>query len=307
MRILFMGTPDFAVSALKALVDAGHDVVGVVSQPDKPQGRKMVLTPPPVKVFAQERGISVYQPKSLKDGALLPVLEALCPELIVVVAYGKLLPGYVLSFPKHGCVNVHASLLPKYRGAAPIVWAIVNGETETGVTTMQMDAGLDTGDMLVVKKTKIDDGDTAETLTRRLAALGGEALLETICQMQAVTLLPAAQDEAKQTYAPILTKEMGRVDWSRSAREVFNQVRGMNTWPVAYSTIEGKKFKIFSCRETEGVGVPGKVLSAGPEGFVVACGEKSVEILEFQFDGKKRTNAKAYFLGNRIAPGAVCQ
>lgn len=187
------------------------------------------------------------------------------------------------------------------------MWSIVNGEAETGVTTMQMDAGLDTGDMLVVKKTKIEDSDTAETLTGRLAALGGEALLETICQIEAGELSTAAQDEAKQTYAPILTKEMGRVDWNRSARQVFNQVRGMNTWPVAYSTIEGKKFKIFSCRMKEEGGAPGEVLSAGPEGFVVACGAGSVEILEFQFDGKKRTTATAYFLGNRIAIGAVCQ
>ena len=222
MRVVFMGTPDFAVDCLDILVEKGHEVVGVFSQPDKPQGRKQIMTPPAVKARALELGLDVYQPASFKDGEAAELLEKLAPELIVVVAYGKLIPQRVLDIPKYGCVNVHASLLPKLRGAAPIQWSVINGEKETGVTTMQLDAGLDTGDILLVKKTDILPDETSGELFDRLKVLGAELLIETMDAIENGTLTPVKQDDSQSTYASMLDKRLSPVDWSKSAQQVHD-------------------------------------------------------------------------------------
>ena len=221
MRILFMGTPDFAAASLKAMTDAGLDVVGVVSQPDRPKGRGHKLVPTDVKAAALEAGIeNIYQPEKLRNGELQPVLDKLKPELIVVVAYGKILPDYIIDYPKYGCINVHASLLPKYRGAGPIQWAIINGEKVTGVTTMKMDSGLDTGDMLLKAETKIGEYETAEELFDRLAVIGGDLLLKTIDGLEKGSITPTPQNDKEHTYAPMISRETGVIDWSKSAREI---------------------------------------------------------------------------------------
>ena len=219
MRILFMGTPDFAAASLKAMTDAGLDVVGVVSQPDRPKGRGHKLVPTDVKAAALEAGIeNIYQPEKLRNGELQPVLDKLKPELIVVVAYGKILPDYIIDYPKYGCINVHASLLPKYRGAGPIQWAIINGEKVTGVTTMKMDSGLDTGDMLLKAETEIGEYETAEELFERLAVIGGDLLLKTIDGLEKGSITPTPQNDKEHTYAPMISRETGVIDWSKSAR-----------------------------------------------------------------------------------------
>ena len=246
MNILFMGTPDFAAESLKTLLDNGYNVTGVVTQPDKPRGRGHKLMPPEVKVVALEHGIEVYQPERLKNGELNEVLEKCTPDVIVVVAYGRILPKYVLEYAKYGCINVHASLLPKYRGAAPIQWAIINGEKQTGVTTMQMDEGLDTGDMLIKKTLEIGDEETAEQLFDRLAKLGGEVLIETLVGIKNNTLTPEKQNHAEHTYAPVIKKEMALIDWAKSAAEIKNLVYGMNSWPLAYTFYKGEPLKIIT-------------------------------------------------------------
>ena len=226
MRILFMGTPDFAAASLKAMTDAGLDVVGVVSQPDRPKGRGHKLVPTDVKAAALEAGIeNIYQPEKLRNGELQPVLDELKPELIVVVAYGKILPDYIIDYPKYGCVNVHASLLPKYRGAGPIQWAIINGEKVTGVTTMKMDSGLDTGDMLLKAETEIGEYETAEELFDRLAVIGGDLLLKTIDGLEKGSITPTPQNDEEHTYAPMISRETGVIDWSKSAREISKLIR----------------------------------------------------------------------------------
>ena len=227
MRILFMGTPDFAAASLKAMTDAGLDVVGVVSQPDRPKGRGHKLVPTDVKAAALEAGIeNIYQPEKLRNGELQPVLDKLKPELIVVVAYGKILPDYIIDYPKYGCVNVHASLLPKYRGAGPIQWAIINGEKVTGVTTMKMDSGLDTGDMLLKAETEIGEYETAEELFDRLAVIGGDLLLKTIDGLEKGSITPTPQNDDEHTYAPMISRETGVIDWSKSAREISKLICG---------------------------------------------------------------------------------
>ena len=308
MRILFMGTPDFAEICLNRLIEAGENVVGVISQPDKPQGRKMILTPPPVKLLAEKHGIPVYQPKTLKDSAISDLLDELCPDIIAVVAYGKILPRYVLDFPAYGCVNIHASLLPKLRGAAPIQWSIIRGEKETGVTSMYMSEGLDTGDMILRKKTEILPEETAEELFDRLAELGGELLIETLHAIREGTAVRTVQDDGESTYAPILTRENGHVDFSKSAETIHNLVRGLYSWPCAYSFYKGKKFKILACRIAEGSGKPGEVLKASAkDGLIVAAGEGAIRITELQFEGKKRMSASDYFAGNQMDPGEILE
>ena len=248
MKIVFMGTPDFAVDCLEALVNSEHEVVAVFSQPDKPQGRKQILTAPEVKVCAQKYNIPVYQPATLKNGEAAELLRELAPELIVVVAYGKLIPQEILDIPKYGCVNVHGSLLPELRGAAPIQWAVINGLEETGVTTMQLDAGLDTGDVLLVKKTKIEENETSGELFDRLKVLGSEVLMETIEAMLKGELKPEKQDDSKSTYASMLNKSFSPVDWSKSAKDVHNHIRGLEPWPVATTVINGRPVKLFGSR-----------------------------------------------------------
>lgn len=308
MRMVFMGTPDFAVSSLERLIADGHDIVGVFTQPDKPQGRKMKLTPPPVKQLALTHNIPVFQPDTFKDESQLALLQELDPEVIVVVAYGKLLPGYVLDLPKYGCINVHGSLLPKYRGAAPVQWMVLNGETTAGVTTMYMDRGLDTGDILLVSETEVGENETAGELFDRLAAMGADLISETINRLpEGIERKP--QDDSQSTYVSVLDKRMSVVDWSKSAQEVHNLIRGLDPWPVAVTTRGEVRLKLFQSRLTgKATSLPaGSVTEADPKkGLFVACGDGQVlQITEIQMVGKKRMSAGDYLRGHGIEPGTV--
>ena len=286
MKVLFMGTPDFAVESLRALISAKHQVCGVVCQPDKPKGRGNKMAMPPVKEEALACGIPVYQPNTLKNGELKPVLEKEQPDVIAVAAYGKLLPAYVLDMPRYGCVNVHGSVLPKYRGAAPIQWAVINGEKETGITTMQMNQGLDTGDILLIKKTAIGPEETAEQLFERLAVLGGQALLETLDGLENGSIHPVPQNHEESTYAPMISKAMAQIDWTKGKNEILNLIRGMNSWPMAYTTYEGQLVKVIRAEAAEGSGTPGSILGVVKQhGLKVACGDGAVVIRELQFAG----------------------
>lgn len=308
MRMVFMGTPDFAVNSLERLIADGHDIVGVFTQPDKPQGRKMKLTPPPVKQLALTHNIPVFQPDTFKNESQLALLQELNPEVIVVVAYGKLLPGYVLDLPKYGCINVHGSLLPKYRGAAPVQWMVLNGETTAGVTTMYMDRGLDTGDILLVSETEVGENETAGELFDRLAAMGADLISETIKRLpEGIERKP--QDDSQSTYVSVLDKKMSVVDWSKSAQEVHNLIRGLDPWPVAVTTRGEVRLKLFQSRLTgKTTSLPaGSVTEADPKtGLFVACGDGQVlQITEIQMVGKKRMPAGDYLRGHGMEPGTV--
>ena len=304
MKVLFMGTPDFAVPSLKRLLADGHEIVAVLTQPDKPRGRKMKLTPPPVKELALAEGFAVYQPETLRDGAIEALLAELQPELIVVVAYGKLLPAYVLDFSPRGCINVHGSLLPRWRGAAPIQWSVIAGDTHAGVTTMQMAEGLDTGDMLLTYKTEIGARETAGELFDRLAEAGAQLLSETISRLDEITPIP--QDEQLATYAHMLNKEMARIDWSRPAAEIDCLIRGLNPWPVALTTLHGSPMKIYAAAPAEGKGAPGEVLEADDKrGLLVACGAGALRLTEIQATGGKRMAATDYLRGHSVQTGVI--
>ncbi len=304
MRIVFMGTPDFAVPSLAALLRGGHEVCAAYTQPDKPQGRKQVLTPPPVKTLAAENGIPVFQPQTLKDEAEQERLRQLAPDVIVVAAYGKILPKAVLDIPEFGCVNVHGSLLPRWRGAAPIQWSVIAGDSVTGVTTMRMAEGLDTGDILLSWETPIGARETAGELFGRLAEAGAELLLETLERIKDIT--PSPQDDSKSTYAHMLDKKMAVIDWAKPAREIDCLVRGLNPWPVAITEIDGKRLKVFSVSVCEGAGRPGEVIAAGKEtGLLVSCGEGAVRLEEVQLTGGKRMNCSDFLRGHPVAAGAV--
>ncbi len=309
MRIVYMGTPDFAVAPFLKLLEDGHQVVGVFTQPDKPQGRKMRLTPPPVKKAAKERGIPVFQPETFRNFSMLETLQTLDPELIVVVAYGKLLPEYVLSLPPYGCINVHGSLLPQYRGAAPIQWSVIDGNTYAGVTTMQMDKGLDTGDILMQAKTEIGENETSGELYDRLTVIGAELLSETIEKMKSKTLIPQKQEDSLSTYASMLDKKMAIIVWSKSAQEIHNLIRGLNPWPIAITTWKQNKFKIFASRKTgkTAKGEPGTIIQADPKkGLLICCGDGQVlQITELQAPGSKRMPAESYLLGHPMQEGSV--
>ena len=299
-----MGTPDFAVGSLEAMVNAGMNVVGVISQPDKPKGRGHKLVPTEVKAAAQEMGITVYQPEKLKNGELMPILDELKPELIVVTAYGKILPSYILDYPQYGCINVHASLLPKYRGAAPIQWAIINGEKETGVTIMKMDAGLDTGDMLYVEKTEIGEYETAEELFDRLSVIGGKALVEAIKNI--ATLMPVPQNHDEHTYAPMINKETGIIDWNKSVKEISKLICGLNSWPLANTIYKGEPLKIVTAQITDGKGKPGEILSIDKgKGMKVATGDGALYIKTAQFAGSKKMAVEDYARGHEIEIGSI--
>ena len=298
MRIIFMGTPDFAVPCLVKLLEAGHEVAAVFTQPDKPRGRKMILTPPEVKVCALEHGLTVYQPKTLRDGEAMKIIEQIAPDCIVVAAYGKILPKEMLDFPRYGCINVHASLLPKYRGSAPIQWSVINGDRETGVTIMQMAQGVDTGDMLYQKAIPIEIDDTAESMFDKLAVLGGEMIVEALDLLLKGELTAVAQNEAEATRAPMLDKEIAVIDWHKSALEVHNLVRGLYSWPIAQTTLCGKKLKIIRTTLGSGSGEPGTVICVDP--LTVACGEGAVVIEELQLEGKKRMDAKTFLIGHSL-------
>lgn len=305
MRILFMGTPEFAVPSLKALVDAGHQLCGVFSQPDKPVGRHQnQLQPTPVKACAITYGIPVFQPVKLRDGSALAQIKELAPELIVVTAYGRILPQEILDVPQMGCINVHSSLLPRYRGAAPINWAILNGDKETGVTIMHMAAALDAGDIISQVKTPIGDRETAPELTARLAELGGKLLVETVAQIEAGTAIRTVQDKGQVTLAPMLSKELSPMEWTKTAQELHDQVRGLLPWPAAVTQVAGVRCKIFATQVEGGKGAPGTVMEAGKQGISVACGgDSALRILELQPDGKKRMRAADFLQGHPLEVG----
>ena len=298
MKLIFMGTPDFAVPCLERLIEAGHEIAAVFSQPDKPRGRKMILTPPEVKVCALKHGLTVYQPKSLRNDEAMELIKEIAPDCIVVAAYGKILPKAMLDLPKYGCINVHGSLLPKYRGSAPIQWSVINGEKETGVTIMQMAEGVDTGDMLYQKAIPIGIDDTAESMFEKLSDLGGEMIVEALDLLEEGKLTPIKQDETLATHAPMLNKEIAVIDWNKSALEVHNLVRGLYSWPIAQTTLHGKKLKIYRTAVGKGSGEAGTVISASP--LTIACGEGAVVIEELQLEGKKRMDAKAFLIGHPL-------
>ncbi len=304
MKIVFFGTPEFAVPALQALVDSGYEVAGVFTQPDKPKNRGMKLLPTPVKECACTHGIPVYQPRTLRDGEALELLRRLEPDLIVVAAYGKIFPREILELPRLGCVNIHSSLLPKYRGAAPINWAILNGEERTGVTLMYMAEGLDTGDMLASAETEIDLAEDAAQLHDRLAQMGARLLTDTLPALENGTARAVPQDDAGSCYAPMLSKELSPIDWSRTARQIHDQVRGLVPWPSAVTQLDGIRCKVLRTAitgETSGK-APGSILQADKRGLKVACGDGRVlELLEVQPDGKKRMAASAFLAGHPIA------
>lgn len=302
MRIVFMGTPDFAVPSLQALIDAGHDVCAVYTQPDKPQGRKQILTAPPVKTLALEHDIPVFQPNTLKNEDEQARLRELAPEVIIVVAYGKLLPKAVLDIPPHGCINVHGSLLPRWRGAAPIQWAVIAGDEMAGVTTMQMAEGLDTGDMLLTYETKVGEKETAVELFDRLAQSGAELLTQTLVKLDEIE--PRPQDDAQSCYAHMLDKQMAVIDWSKSAHEIDCLIRGLNPWPIALTTLSGERLKVFAAEKAAGNGEPGTVLEADPKkGLTVACGEGALGLTEIQLVGGKRMKATDFLRGHAIEVG----
>lgn len=304
MRILFMGTPDFAVSSLRRLVEDGHEICGVFTQPDKPKNRGHKLAFSPVKEYAIIKELAVFQPAGLRNPEALELVCSLEPDLIAVAAYGKLLPEDILNTPKLGSINVHSSLLPKYRGAAPINWAVLNGETETGVTIMYMAKELDAGDIILQKSTRIGETEDAQALTVRLAELGAEALSETVAALAAGTATRTAQDHTQHTYAPMLGKELSPVDWTRSAHAISCQVRGLLPWPCASTdVISGEEMKLYAVRETgETVEAkPGTITAAGKQGIDIACGDgKVLRVIELQAKGGKRMAASAYLLGHPI-------
>ncbi len=309
MRIAFMGTPDFSVSCLKALVESGHEIVGVFCQPDKPVGRKQILTAPDVKVEALRHNLTVYQPVSLRNGKGVEILKEINPDLVVVVAYGKILPKDFLDFPKYGCINVHASILPKYRGASPIHYAVLNGDEVTGVTVQQMDEGVDTGDILNIITCKIGINDTTEYMYEVLAPLGAKAMLETIDMIERGTLNPVEQIESEASHVGLLNKNMSKIDWSCSAFEIHNKIRGLYSWPGASAIFDGKTLKIHKSVLSEKIGnnIPGCIVSAG-EAVTVCCGDnKCIDILELQPEGKKRMDARSFVNGYRVEKGTVLE
>ena len=307
MKILFMGTPDFAVPCLDILIKSEYEVCGVVTQPDKPQGRGHKLTPPPVKRLAMENGIEVFQPETLKDFAFKAELERLNPDMIIVVAYGKILPEYILNFPKFGCINMHASLLPKYRGAGPIQWSVINGEEKTGITSMLMEKGLDTGDMLLKVETEIGEYETASELHDRLMVMGAELLIKTIEGVKMGKITPEKQNDEDSCYAPMISKEMAKIDWSRSARVVSKMIAGMNLWPVAHTLYKGEVLKIYRATvKGAAKGKTGQILAANENGIEILCGDGvSILATEVQFAGTKAMQVRDYLNGHSIEEGEI--
>jgi methionyl-tRNA formyltransferase len=310
LRIIFMGTPDFAVPSLKALLNSPDEVVAVVTQPDRPRGRGRVLTPSPVKVEAQAASIPVLQPEKIRDEDFAEQLRKLDSDIIVVVAYGRILPKHIIELPPLGTINVHGSLLPKYRGAAPIQWAVINGETETGVTIMQMDEGLDTGDILYPAGLAIGPDDTAGSLFEKLAELGGKTLIEALALMKKGKLVPRKQDDSLASLAPPLTKEQGLVDWSKPATTISCLIRGLDPWPSTYTFLDKKRVRLFS-PEVAGPAIqlkdsdtpPGTLCRADDNGLLISTGEGLLFIREIQFEGSKRMAVKDFLRGRKLEPG----
>lgn len=306
LKIAFMGTPEFSVPCLQKLLDEQYDICAVFTQPDKPKGRGYTLTPPPVKELALAYNIPVYQPTTLKNGEAFEILSELQPDCIVVVAYGKILPASILHLPRFGCINVHASLLPKYRGAAPIQWSVINGEKQTGVTTMFMDEGLDTGDMLLKSETPIGPDETAGDLHDRLSILGSELLIKTLKGIEEGSIKPQKQDDSLSCYASMLNKGLSVIDWNKHAGDVHNLVRGLSPWPTACGKLNGKVLKIHKTRVVKGAsGRPGEILSNGT--FTVCCGTDAVELLEVQPEGGKRMAGTDYLRGHPVPAETVME
>ena len=306
MRILFMGTPDFAVASLSALLEAGHDICGVFTQPDKPKNRGMKLQASPVKEFALAHDIPVFQPLKMRDGEAMGYIQERKPELIVVAAYGRILPGDILDYPPCGCINVHSSLLPKYRGAAPINWAILNGDKTTGVTIMHMAPALDAGDIILQRETAIGPDETAPELFQRLAELGGGLLVEAVEQIAKGEATRTPQLEADATYAPMLGRELSPMDWSKDGQTLHDQVRGLLAWPCATAEMGGVRCKVFSTAVLDGTTdlAPGTVAEAGKDGIVMACGGGTLlRVKELQPDGKKRMAAADFLRGRPLTAG----
>jgi methionyl-tRNA formyltransferase len=302
MRLVFLGTPEFAVPSLRALASAGHEIAAVFTQPDRPKGRGNVLSESPVKQTARELGASIHQPERIRRPENIALLRELAPDIMVVVGYGQIIPQAIIDIPKHGILNVHASLLPKYRGAAPIQWAIANGDTNTGITIMQIDAGLDTGDMLLKAALTIDPHETAPELSARLAPLGADLLLEAIRQIEAGAVVREKQDERAATYAPILKREDGFIDWDRPARETYNRLRGFTPWPGAYTSFRGQQLSILRARPAEGNGLPPGRLYCFRKSLFSACGQNTaLELLELQPAGKKRMAAESFLNGYKLS------
>ncbi len=303
MRIVFMGTPDFASASLKKLIDERFDVVGVFTQPDKPKGRGMELCASPVKELALENGLPVFQPVKMRDGTALAQIKALEPDILVVVAYGRILPDDILAVPKYGAINVHGSLLPKYRGAAPIQWAVLNGDKITGVTTMYLASEMDTGDIIYTAETEIGEYETSGELFNRLKDMGAELLVKTLRDIDAGTAPRAPQDHSKASYVTMLDKSICPIDWNKTPREVLKHIYGLQPWPVATMELEGKTVRVFAAKYTDGKTekVPGAVVSTDKGGLEIACaGGETLLITELQAPGKKRMGAEDYLRGHQI-------
>ena len=309
IRIVYMGTPDFAVEPLEAIIKAGYKVAAVVTQPDKQKGRGKEVKMTPVKECALRHGIPVFQPVKIKEPEAVAELEKYQADLFVVAAFGQLLSEEILNMPEYGCINIHASLLPAYRGAAPIQWAVLNGEKESGVTIMQMDKGLDTGDMLLKRSVELSPKETGDSLHDKLMHLGAELIVEALPKLEKGELVPEKQKDELSSYAKKLTKAMGQIDWSKDAVSLERWIRGLNSWPSAYTFFGGKTLKIWEARVAEENGAqkaePGQVVSVSREGFTVACGQGALQILSLQLEGKKRVLTREFLLGYQVEPGMI--
>ena len=300
MRVVFMGTPDIAATCLKKIIEDGMDVVAVYTQPDRPKGRGMKMVFSPVKEVAIAHGLPVFQPEHFRENETVEQLRALQPDVLAVVAYGRILPQRVLDIPKLGCINIHASLLPQYRGSAPYQWAVLDGLAETGVSAQYMAAKMDAGDVIGVAKTPIGENETAGQLLDRLAVLGADLLRDTLRQVESGTAVATKQDEAAVTYAPMLDKSMCPIDFTKSARQIHNQVRGLHPWPVATMELKGQRFKVHETRVLDRSGKPGEILELNKQGLVIACGDGAIEIRQLQAEGGKRMAAPDYFRGHPL-------
>lgn len=309
IRIVYMGTPDFAVEPLEAIIKAGYEVAAVVTQPDKQKGRGKEVKMTPVKECALRHGIPVFQPVKIKEPEAVAELEKYQADLFVVAAFGQLLSEEILNMPEYGCINIHASLLPAYRGAAPIQWAVLNGEKESGVTIMQMDKGLDTGDMLLKRSVELSPKETGDSLHDKLMHLGAELIVEALSKLEKGELVPEKQKDELSSYAKKLTKAMGQIDWSKDAVSLERWIRGLNSWPSAYTFFGGKTLKIWEAQVTEENGAqkaePGQVVSVSRESFTVACSQGALQILSLQLEGKKRVSTREFLLGYQVEPGMI--
>ncbi len=307
MKVIFMGTPDFAVGTLETIIEAGHEVVLVVTQPDKPKGRSGALQFPPVKECAVAHGIEVFQPTKIRLEENVEFLRKYDADIFVVAAFGQILPKSILDMPKYGCINVHASLLPKYRGAAPIQWAVINGDPVTGVTIQQMDIGVDTGDIIVTKELAISEDETGGGLFDKLAVVGAEACIEALVQIENGTAIRTPQNHEEATHVSMISKEFGNIDWNKSAVEIERLIRGLNPWPSAYTKLDGKTFKIWKAKVVSAStdSLPGSVVRVDKGVMEVQTGEGVLSLLEVQLEGKKRMEVDAFLRGYSIEPGVV--